>query len=104
MSIESFLRQIQEESLSSFQGAELVKSFERFFQEFYQNPYLHLRSAPQYLLEMLDHYGTRDSMRVGQEARRFKVYDARTGAGPEVLVGQERAQVDLYGYVKSFAR
>ena len=29
MSIESFLRQIQEESLSSFQGAELVKSFER---------------------------------------------------------------------------
>src|SRR5262245_53070087 len=104
MSLESFLRQIQEESVSSFKSAELVKNFQRFFQEFYQNPYVHLRSAPQYLLEMLDHYGTGDSTRVGQGARRVRVYDTRIGAGPEGLVGQERAQADLYGFVKSFAR
>jgi serine protein kinase len=104
MSVESFLRSVQEDTISSFRGAESVKSFERFLRQFYQNPYLHLRCAPQYLLEMLEHFGRRDSTRVGQEASRFKVYDAGGEGGAQFLVGQERAQADLYGYIKSFAR
>src|SRR5574341_511907 len=104
MSVESFLRQIQDDNVSAFLGAERVKTFERFALEFYQNPYLHLRCAPQYLLEMLEYYGTRGSTRVGQEAFRFKVYDGPPDRGAEFLVGQERAQADLYGYIKSFAR
>ncbi len=104
MGLETFLRQLQEESLSTYQSSEWVMGFEKFLGEVYRNPYIHLRSAPQYVLEMLEFYGTRVSTRVGQEASRFKVYDQARSAGAEALVGQERAQAELFGYIKSFAR
>ena len=103
MSSSEFLRKIQEENLASFSGTGYVKTFEQFLEEFYSNPYLFLRCAPQYVLEMMEHFGTTTSHRIGQDARRFKVFDSAP-AGSEGLVGQELAQETLYGYLKSFAR
>src|SRR5437867_10702197 len=100
MSVESFLRQVQDASVSAFRGAGTVQRFEGYLAQFYKNPYLHLRCAPQYVLEMLDSFGTRGSTRVGQEASRFRVYDGPPDREYEFLVGQERAQIDLYGYIK----
>ncbi len=104
MTVDAFLRQLQEESLASYQSSEWVMGFEKYMEEVYRNPYLHLRSAPQYVLEMLEFFGTRASTRVGQEASRFKVYDQGPNTSAEALVGQERAQAELFGYITSFAR
>ncbi|MGH9361867.1 MAG: AAA family ATPase, partial [Thermoanaerobaculia bacterium] len=41
---------------------------------------------------------------MGQEASRFRVYDGALGSGSDSLVGQERAQADIHGFLQSFAR
>ncbi len=104
MSLETFLQEIQEAGLAAFRGNEQVKTFDQFLQDFYKNPYLHIRCSPQYVLEMLDHFGTRPVESPGIEATRFKVFDGKPDRSLNFLVGQEKAQTLLYGYIKSFAR
>src|SRR5262249_45341584 len=103
MSLPEILKQIQEESLAAYRGSGCIKTFPQFLEDFFKNPYLHLRTAPQYVLEMFEHFGTRAGSRIGQEAKSFKLFDD-VGAEAESLIGQERAQQNLYAFIKSFAQ
>ena len=79
-------------------------SFSRFLEDFLAEPSLYLRSAPQYLLEMFDHFGARQSSRVGQESKRFCLFDLESGLSREPLVGQERVQSEIYQHLLSVAK
>lgn len=104
MDLDAFLNRVQCEVLERFQGSDRVLSFRGFLEDFLENPYRHLRTAPQYLLEMFDHFGTRESSRIGQEARRFRLFDSDVQGDGDSLVGLERVQNELYRYIVSFAK
>ncbi len=81
MDLESILDRIRDATVDRFKAQESVRSYDDFVEEFTRNPYPYLRSAPQYILEMFDHYGVRQASRVGGESPRFCVFDRDVGAG-----------------------
>ena len=103
MDPETAIERIQGDVRDRFERSDRVLSLGQFLDEFFRSPAHHLRTASQYVLEMFDHFGTRKSARIGQEAERFCLFDLDSG-GDAHLVGQERAQNELYQYLKSFAR
>ncbi len=105
MDPESILQRIQEGNRQGFESRDRLKTFEDFLGDFIEQPYRFLRTAPQYVLEMFDHYGSREVSRVGRETNRFRLFDPDVGGEfGEQLVGQERAQNEFYSHLKSFAR
>jgi serine protein kinase len=106
MSLEHLLEKIRTENLKNFESEDRLRTFEDFLKDFYENPYLYLRTAPQYLVEMFDHFGTDSVSRVGREVTRFRVFDAAEGGRShgEYLVGQEHAQNKFYEFLTNFAQ
>ncbi|MBI4586346.1 MAG: hypothetical protein HY717_20240 [Planctomycetes bacterium] len=105
MDVESILQNIADENLKNFQSQDQLRSFRDFLKDFFKNPYLYLRTAPQYILEMFDHYGTCEVDIVEQGLRRFRVFDPEmSGEYASHLVGQKRAQREMYNHIRSFAR
>ena len=106
MSFEHVLERIQAENRKSFESEDRLRTFEDFLRDLYEHPYLYLRTAPQYLVEMFEHFGTRSVSRVGREVTRFRVFDADEAGRShgEYLVGQEHAQNKFYEYLTSFAQ
>ncbi len=99
-----FLDSLQDGVKERFRSSEQVLSFDEFLQRFAAEPYRFLRSAPQYLAEMFDHFGTIDTSRVGQDAKRHRLFDLDADVATIGLVGQERTQGEIYQYLQSFAR
>jgi predicted Ser/Thr protein kinase len=99
-----FLDGLQERLKDQFHASEQVLSFEEFLERFRAEPSRFLRSAPQYLIEMFDHFGTSDTTRVGQDAKRHRLFDLDADIGTVGLVGQERAQSMIHRYLESFAK
>ncbi len=95
MNVDQLIDEIHEQVSGRFQSADRVRSFAEFLEDFMRAPGLYLRTSPQYLLDMMESFGTRDAQRVGQEAVRYRVFDATTGSDIE-LVGQERVQQEIY--------
>ncbi|MBN1442243.1 MAG: serine protein kinase PrkA [Planctomycetes bacterium] len=104
MDVDSFLESVRSEVRERFESSERVISFQRFLQDFLAAPHLYLRSAAQYMVEMFDHFGARASPRVGQEAKRFCLFDLNGGGSRDPLVGQERVQGEIYQHLVSFAK
>ena len=104
MDFSQFLDNVQDRVQDDFQASEQVLSFEEFLERVHAEPRRFLRTAPQYLLEMFDHFGTRDSVRVGQEATRHALFDIEKEIRTTSLVGQERVQEEIYRYLQSFAK
>jgi predicted Ser/Thr protein kinase len=104
MSLDEKLDGIQQNIRESFEGGDRVRSFRHFLSDFCEDPGLHLRTAPHYMVDMFDFFGTRASSRVGQEAVRYRVFDKDFREGEPVLVGQERVQEDIYRQVLAFAK
>jgi predicted Ser/Thr protein kinase len=106
MEPDSILKEIQDSSLEAFQRRDRLCSFREFLEDFCREPYLYLRSAAQYALEMFEHFGSREVHRIGRDAQRFGIFDAveENSLADIQLVGQERAQNAFYSYLKSFAR
>ncbi|MBI4602003.1 MAG: serine protein kinase PrkA [Planctomycetes bacterium] len=104
MDLESELDRIQSSVREGFERADRVRSFQLFLEDLKANPGPHLRTAPQYLLDMLEHVGTRASTRIGRQAVRFRIFD-RDYAGIEpLLVGQERVQEEIYKHLLAAAK
>lgn len=100
----SGLERIRNRVQERFRGSSRVLSFQEYLREFSAQPSHHLRTAPQYVLEMFDHFGTRQSVRVGQDAKRFRVFDLDTVGRSDMLAGQERVQEALWHHLASFAK
>jgi predicted Ser/Thr protein kinase len=103
MDLEGYLERLRSGVKGSFQRSSQVLAFRGFLEEFAENPARHLRTAPQYILEMFDHFGTRVTQRVGQESERFRLFDLEADPTGEALVGQEKVQNEIYRNIASFA-
>ncbi len=104
MTLESELDRIQEKVRDGFERADRVRSFHQFLADFAKNPRLYVRTAPQYILEMLEALGTRPTTRIGQDAVRFRIFDRDFSGGEPLLVGQERVQEEIYRNLLAFAK
>jgi predicted Ser/Thr protein kinase len=79
-------------------------SFEAWFEQFLDDPTPHLRSAPSYVKDVFDYFGTEERDLPAGKLTRFKLFDAPWGGGDGRVAGQERVQQDIYRLVNGFVR
>ena len=101
----SFLETTQQRVRERFDSSERGLTFAEFLERFGQEPRRYLRTAAQYVVEVFEHYGTRESARIGQAATRHRLFDLEEGKGASAgLVGHERVQAAILAHLRSFAR
>jgi serine protein kinase len=80
-----------------------ILSFDEWFELLLKDPRTHARNSAQYARDALDHFG-RTHVRTPQGmVTRFNLFDREFDDGPR-LVGQERAQNELYELLDGFCR
>lgn len=95
-------------SLASYVAQEFsatgrILSFDEWFELLLKDPRTHARNSAQYARDALDHFG-RTHVRTPQgSATRFNLFNREFDDGPR-LVGQERAQNELYELLDGFCR
>ncbi len=104
MGIPEELEQLGESSKERFSSRKRIRSFPQFLEHFHEAPYLYLRNAPQYLIDMMDFFGTEEVNRIGMTDQRFKVFNLEFDRPFDGLVGQERIQNDIYRQLYQFAQ
>ncbi len=104
MNLDPFLDEIKGKVATRFDNADRVRSFSQFFGDFLACPRRYLRCAPQYILDMVNAFGTREATRIGRDAVRYKVFDRDFFSGEPELAGQERVQEELYSHLVAAAK
>src|SRR6185503_134546 len=79
-----------------------VMSFSEYVELASTNPRHQLRSAPQYIRDCFDHYGTEQITYPWGPIRRFKLFDCPWADGRDRLVGQEEVQNRVYRALTNF--
>ena len=104
MNVAKFLEEIRAGALDEFSRKKLILSFREFLELFAGDPGPLARTAPQYLADVFEHYGTAPVPGLGgAETVRFRLFDAGFDGGERALFGQEQVQQDVYARIKSFA-
>jgi predicted Ser/Thr protein kinase len=98
------LEQIGKAVLEHFHKNRRLLSFDEYLLLVEEDPRRHARSAAQYLRDVFDHYGTRPVRSPEGEVRRFQLFDAPWDEGEGKLIGQEKAQNELYRIISNFSR
>ena len=104
MGIAEELEQLGESSKERFAARQRIRNYSQFLEDLHENPYLYLRNSAQYLVDMMDHYGTEEVDRIGMTDQRFKVFDLAFDRPFDGLVGQERVQNAVYRQLYQFAQ
>lgn len=104
MTLDPELDRIETKVRESFERADRVRSFAQFVSDFAEHPRLYLRTSAQYLVDMFESMGTRKSMRIGQEAVRFRIFDNDIFGNDPLLVGQERVQAEIFQNLVAHAK
>lgn len=79
-----------------------VMSFAEYLELVASAPRKHLRSAPQYMLDCFDHYGTQTVTYPWGERRRFRLFDCPWADGRDRLIGQEDVQNRIHRALANF--
>ncbi|MHC4831200.1 MAG: PrkA family serine protein kinase, partial [Planctomycetota bacterium] len=95
------LRDLAATAEERFRESQIIQSFDEFLADALVHPRRHTRTAAQYLLEAIDHFGTRDVSVGGQTSARYRVFDG-IGACAGVH-GQLLAQQELVKSIKVLA-
>src|SRR3954463_9968875 len=69
-----------------------ILSFEEYLDDVYAHPRRHLRNAAQYLMDVVDHFGSVEVKLPTGKFPRFKLFDAPFDDGRGRVAGQERVQ------------
>ena len=96
MGIRDDLRQLGEHIRDDFAKNRRVMSFSEYLDLVSSRPHQQLRSAPQYIRDCFDHYGSDSVQYPWGPIRRFKLFDAPWADGRDRLIGQEEVQNRLY--------
>jgi predicted Ser/Thr protein kinase len=81
-----------------------IRSFWEFLDEVRENPYRHLRSAGQYVRDMIEHFGAREVSVLGRPTIRHSFCDGMEGdPHRQRVVGQELAVDATYRAIRNFA-
>ena len=85
-------------------GRELrLLTFDRYLDLFLQDPYALGRSAVQYIVDAVDHFGVRKVPGIGGAAQRYGLFDAPFAGGRGAVHGQEEAQERIVRLMRSAA-
>jgi len=101
------LRELEASVRDEFTSNQRVLSFDEYFGLFQGNPASHCRTAPQYLRDCLDFYGTEEIERMGTATTRYRLFDCPWEQDDDSslryrVVGQEGAQAELYRMLSNF--
>lgn len=66
-------------------------------------PWLHVRSAGQYMKDAFDWFGTVEVQGIGGPIRRFRLFDQEFNGGDARVHGQERIQNQIYSHLDAFS-
>ncbi|TVR02237.1 MAG: serine protein kinase PrkA [Deltaproteobacteria bacterium] len=98
--IEALATSMQE----SFETHRRILSFPDFLEQVAEHPRRFSRSAAQYVLDALDHFGTSTLERGGQDVRRWSCFDAPFDGGRDKVVGNEAIQAEVIRHLRNFER
>ena len=104
MGIQEELDHLGQQSKERFEARHRLRSFAQFLEHFHEDPKLYLRNSAQYLVDMMDSFGTEEVDRIGMTDTRFKVFDLAFDRPFDGLVGQERVQNAIYRQLYQFAQ
>ncbi|HVI03131.1 MAG TPA: hypothetical protein VM869_30755 [Enhygromyxa sp.] len=97
------LARLASQVATEFAAGGRILSFDEWFELLLSHPRTHARNAAQYVRDALDHFG-REEVRTPQgTVTRFVLFDRKYEEGPR-LVGQERAQNQLYEVLDGYCR
>ena len=101
--IDAVLKDIAGRSVERFAEAHAILSFSQFLQHFLQRPYSLTRNAAQYMVDMMDYFGTEEVRGIGgAPIRRFKVFDDPLGKGERPVIGHEEVHNRIYSDLREF--
>ena len=95
-----FLDSVCTDLAAEFEANRRVLSFREYLGYFQAHPIEQTRTAPQYLLDCFNHYGSESTPTGG---RRWKLFDIPWDAGRDRVVGQEAAQDAIYRIIQGFS-
>ncbi len=100
-----FLEDVKSNALREFSQKKLILAFREFLELFAAEPVRLGRTAPQYLADVLAHFGTEMVPGLGgRPTTRYKLFDAAFDGGERPVFGQETVQQDIAARVRSFAQ
>jgi serine protein kinase len=103
-SAKDWLGETTGEMRDNFARNRRVISFGEYLSLFGTDPAQQLRSAGQYLRDVLDYFGTEPIRTPRGPMIRWRVFDCPWDGGKDALVGQEEVQAAVYRLVSNFAR
>src|SRR5438552_3347899 len=89
------LAQLGGEIRDAYARHKRVMSFDEYYALVADAPQRHARSAPQYLLDALEYFGTEEIHHPRGTVTRWKLFDAPWEGGKDRLVGQEEVQARI---------
>lgn len=101
-SVREHLGRLGDEIHQAYSLNRRVMSFAEYLDLVASTPRFHLRSAPQYLLDCFDHYGTESVVYPWGKRQRFRLFDCPWADGRDRLIGQEDVQNRIYRALANF--
>lgn len=96
------LKEMNEGLRDTFKARRRVVSFAEYLDLVEENPSVQLRSAPQFIRDCFDYWGTKEVDYPWGKIRRFKLFDCPWSDGRDQLLGQERVQNQVYRALSNF--
>lgn len=93
---ERFLAELTQSIKQDFIIKKRVLSFEEYMGLVAQNPRIHARNSAQYLMDCFNYFG--------MNGERFRLFDLEFEGGYERLIGQERAQQEIFRILSTYVR
>jgi len=103
MDARAFLDGAAARAREAFGRERRLLTFERYLDLFLEDPYALGRSAVQYLVDAVDHFGVRKVQGIGGTTFRWGLWDAPFAGGRGAVHGQEEAQERLVRLFRSAA-
>ncbi len=79
-------------------------SYQEYLEQLCQDPYLHTRTAYQYIRDAILHFGKTTIRDCGRELVRYRLFDDPFFDGEKRLVGQERSVEELFRHIDACAK
>lgn len=106
MEAKRFLQTVGSEVAEDFVKNRSILSFEEYLNLFLQDPRRQARNAAQYLVDVIDHFGSEQVAHPSMtgKIRRFKIFDLTEPDSDGRVAGQEEVQNAIYRLLGNFVR
>jgi predicted Ser/Thr protein kinase len=101
---DELLSEVSSATKAQFEARRSILSFDEYLDLVVREPRHHLRSAAQYLSDVVDHFGAEAVELPTGEFTRYRLFDVAWDEGRGRVVGQERVQGSLIRLLQNFVR